>query len=100
VAFLERESFVRAIQFFVSGPICAEEVLVSGFGVPEVDCEIVARTGRIPEELGTTEMGIALKELDPGAIGPIGFLKAVFTSRLDFELPEDYKHIGPIFCSR
>ena len=45
-------------------------------------------------------MGIALEELDPGTVGPIGSLKAVFTSWLDFELPEDYKHRCPIFCSR
>jgi hypothetical protein len=45
-------------------------------------------------------MGIALEQPNPLAIGSIGFFKAFLTSRLDFKLPEDYKHSCPIFCSR
>ena len=45
-------------------------------------------------------MGIAFEDLYPLAIGPIGSLKAFFTSWLDFEPPEDYKDRCPIFCSR
>ena len=74
--------------------------MVGGLGIPEVDGEVIERAGGIPPELSSPKMGIALKELDPGTFGPIGSLKAFFTSRLDFELPEDYKHRCPIFCSR
>ena len=45
-------------------------------------------------------MRIAAKELDPGSFGAIDCLKAFFVSRLDFELPEDYKHRCPVFCPR
>lgn len=50
-------------------------------------------------ELRALETGSRLKSC-PLAIGAIGSLKAFFTSRLDFELPEDYKDRCPIFCSR
>jgi len=89
VSLLERESFVAAIQFFVSGAIGVQEVLVRGLGIPEVEGEVVARAGGIPQELCTLEMGIALEEPDPGTIRAIGIFKVFFTSWLDFELPED-----------
>ena len=94
------KSFVAAIEFIVTRAIGVEEVLVGRFGVPEVEGEIEAKAGGIPEELSTPEMGVALKEQDPGTLWPIGSLKAFLTSWLDFELPEDYKHRCPIFCSR
>jgi len=96
----ERESFVTAIQFFVGCAIGVEKVVVSGLGIPEVQGEVEERAGGIPQELSAPEMGIALEEPDPGTLGPIGVFKASITSRLDFELPEDYKHRCPIFCSR
>ena len=89
MSLLERESFVAAIQFFVSGAIGVQEVLVRGLGIPEVEGEVVARAGGIPQELCTLEMGIALEEPDPGTIRAIGIFKVFFTSWLDFELPED-----------
>jgi hypothetical protein len=99
VFFRVRQVFMALVQFPVQGLIGVEELPVGGLGIPEVDSEVVARAGGIPLELSTPEMGIALKELDPGTIGTIGSLKAVFTSQLDFELPEDYKHRCLIFCS-
>lgn len=98
--FLKREFFVGAIQFFVSRAICVEEVLVSGLGIPEVEGEVEESAGGIPQELSAPEMRIALEQPDPGPVGAIGSYKAFITSWLDFELPEDYKHRGPIFCSR
>ncbi len=74
--------------------------MVSGLGIPKIDGGVIERAGGISPELSSLEMGIALEELDPGAFGPMGSLKAFFTSWLDFELPEDYKHRCPIFCSR
>jgi len=74
--------------------------MVIGLGIPEVQGEIKERAGGIPQELVTPEVWIALEEPDPRAIGPIDVFKPPSTSRLDFELPEDYKHRCPIFCSR
>jgi hypothetical protein len=74
-------------------------LVVGRFGIPEVDGEVVERAGGIPLELSAPEMGVALEQLYPSTIGSIGFFKALFTSWLDFELPEDYKHRCPIFCS-
>jgi hypothetical protein len=77
---LEREAPGFVVQFFVNSTICVKEIVISGFGIPEVDREVEERAGGIPPELSSPKMGIALKELDPRAMGPIGTLKAVFTS--------------------
>jgi hypothetical protein len=88
------------VQFYIGSPIRVDELLVGNFGIPDVDSDVKERAGGIPLELRAPEMGIAFEELYPPAIGSIGSLKAFFTSWLDFELPEDYKHRCPIFCSR
>jgi len=80
--------------------MAVEEGKIVGLGVPKVDREVPESAGGIPQELSSPKMGIAPEEPDPVTLGPIGFLKAVFTSWLDFKLPEDYKHSCPIFCSR
>jgi len=100
VPFPNSESFAGAVQFFVCRAIGIQEVVVGGLGIPEVDREVVARAGGILQELSPLKMGIVLEESDPGSFGPIDSLKAFFTSWLDFELPEDYNHRCPIFCSR
>src|ERR1700739_4226676 len=100
VPLLKRKPFRGAIQFFVSPAVCVEEVLVGRFGIPEVDGEVPESAGGIPQELSAPEMVIALEQPYPGAVRPVGVYKAFFTSWLDFELPEDYKHRCPIFCSR
>jgi len=74
--------------------------MVSGFGIPEVDGEVKERAGGIPLEESAPVARVAFKQLNPRTKGSIGVLKAVFTSCLDFKLPEDYKHRCPIFCSR
>lgn len=88
------------IQSGVGGLIYFEELKVGKFRIPEVDREVVERAGGIPLELSSPELGIASEELGPSTMRAIGSLKAVFTSWLDFKLPEDYKHRCPIFCSR
>ena len=76
-----------------------EKSAISVIGVPEVHGEVAGIAGGIVQELRTSEMGIAAKELYPRTLGAIGFFKAYAISRLDFEVPEDYKHRCPIFCS-
>jgi hypothetical protein len=100
VAFAPGEPFRASVYGLVRNAIFRQEVLVGSFGIPEVDGEVNERAGGIPPELSTPKMGIASKQSDPLTFGSIDSLKAVFTSRLDFELPEDYKHRCPIFCSR
>jgi hypothetical protein len=84
----------------VVAPISAEELPVRGLGLPEVHGEVPLGAGGILEELRAAEMRMPLEKLDPGSRGPIGFFEAIFISRLDFKLPEDYKHRCPISCSR
>jgi len=78
----------------------APKVLVSGFGIPEVQGEVEMSAGGIPQELRAPKARITQKELNPVAVKAIDSFKAFLTSRLDFKLPEDYKHSCPIFCSR
>ena len=78
----------------------APKVLESGFGIPEVQGEVKMSAGGIPQELRAPKAGIAQEESDPVALGAVDSFKAFLTSRLDFKLPEDYKHSCPIFCSR
>jgi hypothetical protein len=97
---LEREILRITVNLLVPSAICAEESFIGSLGIPDVDGEVKEGAGGIPLELSTPKVGIAVEELDPGTRGPIGSLKAFLTSWLDFELPEDYKHRCPIFCSR
>jgi hypothetical protein len=52
------------------------------------------------KELGAPVVRVPLKQLGPCSGGAIDSFKPCFTSWLDFELPEDYKHRCPIFRSR
>ena len=56
--------------------------------------------GRVTKEPCTAIARITLEEGSPFAGGGVDCFKPLFTSRLDFELPEDYKHRCPIFRSR
>jgi hypothetical protein len=76
------------------------ELLERDLGVPVIEGEVEARTGKVLEEASLTEVRIALKEANPVALGAIGGLKAFFATGLDFVLPEGYKHSCPISCSR
>jgi hypothetical protein len=87
MAFVKDQVFIRAVDFVVSHPIGVEEVLITGFGIPEVEGEVGERAGGIGEEFSAPEVRIALEEPDPGTIASIGTFKAFFTSWLDFELP-------------
>jgi hypothetical protein len=98
--FLSGKALGFAVELLVRSAVFREELFVGGFGIPEVDGEVAKRAGGIPPKLRAPKMGIASEEPDPGTFGPIDSLKAVFTSWLDFKLPEDYKHRCPIFCSR
>jgi hypothetical protein len=80
--------------------ICGLELLERCFGVPVVQCEVEARTGKVLKEASLAEVWIALEKADPVALGAIGGLKAFFATGLDFVLPEGYKHSCPISCSR
>ena len=71
-----------------------------GFEVPVVDGRVVIRTGNITEKLRAPVVGIVLKELRPVSAWAIDSFEPRLTSRLDFELPEDYKRRCPIFRSR
>jgi len=88
------------IQFVVGTPIFPEEFEVRGFGLPEVEGEGPQRAGGILKELRPAVTRMGLEQLDPSCCRPIGFFEAILISRLDFKLPEDYKHRCPIFCSR
>jgi hypothetical protein len=100
VAFAQREIPGLAIQFSVRSTIFCEELSVCSRGIPEIDGEVHKRAGGIPPELSAPKMGIASEEPDLLTFRSVDSLKAAFTSRLDFELPEDYKDSCPIFCSR
>jgi len=60
----------------------------------------VVITGGIVHKLSMAKRRVAPEEPNPRSGGPIGFFEAYAISRLDFKLPEDYKHSCPIFCSR
>jgi hypothetical protein len=99
-AFGEGERFSGAIDCGVGCEIRGFKLLERGFGIPVVEGEVEARTGKVPQEASLPEVRIALEETDPVALGAIGGLIAFFATGLDFVLPEDYKHSCPIFCSR
>jgi hypothetical protein len=100
MAFGEGERFGGAIDRGVGSAICGFELLERIFGIPVVEGEVEARTGKVPEEASLPEVWIALEEVDLVALGAIGGLKAFFATGLDFVLPEGYKHSCPISCSR
>ena len=98
--FAERQTLQGRIEFLVSLPIGCEEVAISAFGIPDVESEVAVLTGGIMQELRPAKTGVAPEEQNPPSGGPIGIFEACAISRLDFELPEDYKDSCPIFCSR
>jgi len=67
---------------------------------PGIDGVEMARTRNITKKLSAAEARVLLEPLYPLPCRAIDFFKSCFTSRLDFELPEDYKHRCPIFRSR
>src|ERR1700722_20018582 len=92
--------FGHAIDGGIGLVIRGFELLERGFGIPVVEGEVEARTGKVLEEASLAEVRIALEEAGPVAVGAIGGLKAFFATGLDFVLPEGYKHSCPISCSR
>jgi hypothetical protein len=96
VALGNGQVFGGAINGGVDWAIRGFKLFVGGFGIPVVEGEVEARTGKVPEEASLPEVQIALKEADPVALGAIGGLKAFFATGLDFVLPEGYKHSCPI----
>jgi len=96
VAFEDGERFGGAIDCGVGCAIGGLEFFERSFGIPVVEGEVEARTGKVPEEASLPEVRIALKEADPVALGAIGGLKAFLATGLDFVLPEGYKHSCPI----
>src|SRR5690242_3516386 len=76
----ERERFRGAIDCGVGCLIRGFEMLVRGFGIPVVQGEVEAGTGKVLEEASFTVVRIALKEADPVAVGAIGRLKAFFAT--------------------
>src|SRR5579859_173294 len=99
-AFGKSERFGGAINGGVGIEIRGFELIEQGFGIPVVQGEVEARTGKVLQETSLPEVRIALEEADPVALGAIGGLKAFFATGLDFVLPEGYKHSCPISCSR
>ena len=73
----------------------AAKVLVSGLGIPEVQGEVKMSAGGILQELRAPKAGIAQEESNPVAVRVVDSFKAFLTFRLDFKLPEDYKHSVP-----
>jgi hypothetical protein len=98
--FNRSEALGFSVQGLVGLAVGGLEIFIAGFQIPEVHSEVSAGAGKIFEEASPVVVGVAAKELNPGALEPIGVLKAFFASRLDFELPEDYKHRCPVFCPR
>jgi hypothetical protein len=94
------EPLSSAIDCGVGSVIRGFELFVRGFGIPVIEGEIEARTGKVLQEASLPEVRIAFEETDPVALGAIGGLKAFFATGLDFVLPEGYKHSCPISCSR
>ena len=94
------EALCGPVHFFVSGSILREELTVGGFEVPVVDGVEVKRVRNIAKELCASVMRVLLEQVGPLSGRTVDCFKHSFTSRLDFELPEDYKHRCPIFCSR
>src|SRR5207302_11317459 len=75
------------------------EFLISLVRIPETERAVNRRTKGIMQESCLAVVRVAPEELDPAAGRAIGFLEPFFTARLDFVLPERYKHRGPISCS-
>jgi len=100
VTFSRGKALGGAIQFLVGQFVSSEKLAIGGFEVPVIDGVKMKRPRNISQKLGASVMRVTLEELRPHAGRTIGFFEAGFTSWLDFELPEDYKHRCPIFCSR
>jgi len=100
LAFAQGKLLRLVFQFLIGGLVVFEEGPIVGFGVPIVHGIEVKRMRNIAKELCATVVRVAPEELRPISRGAIDSFKHSFTSRLDFELPEDYKHRCPIFRSR
>src|SRR5215475_842395 len=99
MSFVQREAFAFGINSLVLRMLSLKECFVRGLGMPVVGSEIYAGARRVPEQMGSSVMNVALKQGVPVAAGSIDYFKAIFATGLDFELPEDYKHSCPISCS-
>jgi len=97
---MQRERLCGKVQLAVSSLVTSKKPTVGRFGVPVIEGEEMKRVGNIAKELSAVVVRILLEELDPSARRAIDSFKTGFTSWLDFELPEDYKHRCPIFRSR
>ena len=98
--FGESQRFGGVIDRIVGCLVCGLELRERVFGIPVVEGEVEARTGKVFEEASLPEVWTSLKQPDPVALRAIGRLKAFFATGLDFVLPEGYKHSCPISCSR
>jgi hypothetical protein len=100
VAFADRQTCARTVEFLVGRVVTRKKAAVIGFGVPAIDSEEMMWTGNIAEKPCATVMRVTLEQLCQRPLRAIDSLKAFLTSLLDFQLPEDYKHRCPIFRSR
>ena len=87
VALVQGEAVGDTIKRRVSFLMRDLEVQKGSLGIPEIQGEVNPRAGGIPQEVSRPVVGIVAEKLYPGAIGPIGVLKAFFATQLDFELP-------------
>src|SRR6266446_2578708 len=67
--------------------------------IPEVHRDADARAKGVTQQSSLLVVRVAAKQPRPVAGRAVYSFKPLFASRLDIELPEDYKHRGPISCS-
>ena len=94
-----RQLFTGSVEdrvLFLAG---CHELFVRFAGTPEIESEVSPRTKRIPHQPRLIAVGVALEQPYPVTVRAVGVLESFFTTRLDFLLPQRYKHRGPISCS-
>ena len=98
-SFVARQLFSRSVQRLVLFLVGCHEFFISLARIPEIEREVNCDTKRITQKASLAVVGVAPEQPDPLLIRALGVFESFFTTRLDFGLPQRYKHRGPISCS-
>src|SRR6266849_1512203 len=99
VAFGNRKAFATLVQSSEFPVRALFESSVSLSRIPEVHRDVDARAKGVAQQPSLLVVQVAAKQPCPVAGRAVYRFKPLSASRLDIELPEDYKHKGPVSCS-
>src|SRR5256885_909887 len=89
----------RGVQHLVPVFVGGHELFVGFLRIPEIESKVNRRTNGITQKTSLAVVRVAPEEPSPVTRRAIGVLESFFTTRLDFVLPEGYKHRCPVSCS-